>query len=1186
MTRKYCLIVTLLLSVVTQAAAQEFFNLTADDVRIDSMLPQFTYSQPLGAHYADSTYEVRLEYPEFVNMSEADIARYQAITTAQLPEMPVVDQYVGVSRRQGTLYVSFVPLVFREGRYQKLVSFKLSVQGVAAARARSARRATEASERYATHSVLSTGEWAKIRVPQTGFYQLTDALIREAGFTDASKVKVYGYGGALQPEKVEADYLVATDDLKEVPTCVINGRRLFYAVGPVNWSSATSYRTRNPYSQYGYYFLTEDTESEPLMVDSAQFVSDNYPSANDYHELYEVDNYAWFHGGRNLYDSQLFGVGKSHTYTLAAYEDAEARLVVSMSFDSNYTVTVTVNGQEAGTITPSSGLYNKDTGQLTDSYSDAAAETYTLNVAEIALKEQNEVVLTQTAGGNIRLDYLDFRFSDAKPLPALGTASLPTPEYVYRITNQDHHADEAADMIILIPTTQKWLGQAQRLQQLHESKDSLRVRIVPADELFNEFSSGTPDANAYRRYLKMLYDRAESEADMPRFLLLFGDGAWDNRMLTSDWATSSPDDFLLCYESENSFSETKCYVSDDFFGMLDDGEGARLVSADCSDVAIGRLTARSEAEAKIFVDKIVSYANNEYAGAWQNTLCFMGDDGNQNLHMNDAEEVVKVVEDNYPAYNIKKIYWDAYTRTTSSTGNTYPDVTRLIKQQMQSGALLMDYTGHGAPYTLSHEMVVKLEDFATSTSLRLPLWLTASCDIMPFDGQEENIGETAMLNKNGGAIAFYGTTRTVYAYYNRYMNKAFVRYVLGSTDGRRNTIGEAVRLAKNSLVTGTAEYDRTENKLQYTLLGDPALTLAAPTLQAVVDSINGKDVTSETVSLGAGTQVTVKGHIPGYDHFNGTITATVRDVEETIVCKMNNTDETEEALVFTDRPNTLYNGSDSIIGGQFTFTFAVPKDISYDDSEGLILLYALSHDKQLEAHGENSSFVMGSNDDEQNDGVGPSIYCYLNSSSFMNGGKTNATPYFYAELNDNDGINAAGSGIGHDLELIIDGEMSRTYNLNEYFVYDFGDYRSGHVGYSIPELTEGTHHLLFRAWDVLNNSSTAELTFVVDPQLEPSLISVICTDNPARSNTTFVINHDRTGSEMDVELEVFDPSGRKLWHHSETGLSTDNTYTVQWDLTVDGGRRLQTGVYLYRVLISSNGSTKATKARKLIVMKQ
>ena len=159
-----------------------------------------------------------------------------------------------------------------------------------------------------------------------------------------------------------------------------------------------------------------------------------------------------------------------------------------------------------------------------------------------------------------------------------------------------------------------------------------------------------------------------------------------------------------------------------------------------------------------------------------------------------------------------------------------------------------------------------------------------------------------------------------------------------------------------------------------------------------------------------------------------------------------------------------------------------------------------------------------------------------------------------------------------------------TYTLNDYFQYDFGDYTSGTVGYSLPALSEGEHKLTFRAWDVHNNSSVAELAFTVVRGLEPNCYSVECTKNPARISTSFVINHDRTGSEMDIVLEVFDTSGRLLWAKQETGVSTDNTYTLDWDLTTSSGSRLQTGVYLYRVLVSSDGSSKASKAQKLIIL--
>ena len=1021
----------------------------------------------------------------------------------------------------------------------------------------------KAQGRYAEHSVLREGNWAKISVAESGFYELTDALIKKAGFSDASHVKIYGYGGALQPERLTGDYLTATDDLKELPTCTMNGKRVFYGVGPVNWYNKESLaRTRNPYADYGYYFLTE-SEDEPLTTDSATLVGQHYPANHDYHQLYEVDNYAWYHGGRNLFDKTLYTIGTPQTYKLKA-TGSTGRIGIALTADADYEATISVNDSVIATISKKITL---------DSYTKADEQLWQYDLQN--LKAENTISITQTAGGNLRLDYIDLQHAEPAPI------TIGEPTYVYRITNQDHHADAATDMVIIIPTSQHLLAQAERLKAHHEQHDGLRVTIVPADELYNEFSSGTPDATAYRRYLKMLYDRATTPNDKPRYLLLFGDGAWDNRMLTSEWSGYNPDDYLLCYESENSFSQVNCYVSDDFFCLLDDEEviqttnGNSTTYAGKPDVAIGRLPARTPDEAKTLVDKIISYAQNEYAGPWQNEICMMGDDGNDNSHMKTADKVATMIESTYPNYNVDKIYWDAYQRTSSSTGYSYPDVTRLIKQQLQNGALMMNYCGHGAAYAMSHELVMKLTDFESQQSNYLPLWMTASCDIMPFDGQEENIGETVMLNSKGGGIAFFGTTRTVYATYNEVMNLAFTKHVL--TPGM--AIGEAVRLAKRELVEKSS--DLTCNKLQYTLLGDPALQLNTPRQKMVVDSINGMPAT-QGIKLAAGSIVKITGHIELNNEtdtdFNGIVTLSVRDAEETITCRLNDRSSTgaDKAFVYQDRTNYLYRGSENVTEGVFHFTFAIPKDISYTDGSGLMTLYAINVDKTRSAHGENESFELIGSSTALTDSIGPSVFCYLNSKNFKNGGKVNTTPYFIAELYDDSGINASGSSIGHDLELIIDGDMNQTYNLNNYFEYDFGDYRSGSIGFSIPQLSIGTHKLLFRAWDILNNSTTTELLFEVSEDAGAGEFNVTCTQNPASTNTQFVITHDRPGSELKVTLDVFDLGGRQLWRQTDTVMATNDTVTIDWNLNVAGGSRLHTGLYLCRLTLN-DGDSKTVK---------
>jgi hypothetical protein len=415
-------------------------------------------------------------------------------------------------------------------------------------------------------------------------------------------------------------------------------------------------------------------------------------------------------------------------------------------------------------------------------------------------------------------------------------------------------------------------------------------------------------------------------------------------------------------------------------------------------------------------------------------------------------------------------------------------------------------------------------------------------------------------------------------------------------------LGEAVRLTKNELITtgvfigidsqGKEMYstDRSTNRMQYSLLGEPALRLAQPTREMEVTTINDIPI-EEGISLilKAGSAAKVEGRIltdegTTDETFNGVMTAVVRDVEEEILCRRNDPSEATVPFVYMDRPNTLFSGSNNVKNGLFTFNFAVPKDINYSDLTALINLYAVSQDKTIEASGTCESLVLNGTEEGSGGASGPDIYCYLNSESFVNGGDVNPTPYFYATLNDEDGINATGSGLGHGLELIIDGNVSTTYTLNDYFQYDFGSYTRGKVGFSIPKLSLGHHKLQFRAWDVLNNSTTAELAFNVVQGLEPLFADVECSPNPAKQSTRFRVVHDRAGSEMNVKLEVFDSAGRLLWEHTESGVPADNSYSFSWDLTSGNGHQLNTGLYLYRVGISSDGSSYTSKAKKLIIL--
>lgn len=1242
--------------------ADDFVSLDWKELKIGDELPYYSTTIPVGDNYSAYTYDIRVEYPEYKELTTNELTLLKRLKPI-LADTVIVQTSLGISRKQGILDVSFIPFIKVKNRYYKLLNCKLSLYRSPVAKARFMQDAsTLLSARYTDTSVLSTGKWVKIRVPKEGIYMLTKSQLSSMGFTNADKVKLYGYGGRLQNKVITYEGANADcDDLEEVPLYKGEKGFLFYAEGVIRWSDWTyssayrsyiSTRTNNPYSSYSYYFLTEGEAPMAFPeADSPTGTVTNTLSNFPEHTLYEKDEYCWYNSGNQLYDNYDFANGNIKSYTInTPGAVADQNFITQLSFTAsnsspnNTRVDLTVNDNSIGGMTLAyNGKYDRaiqstsnfvkknmlndgaNTFKLTTTASRSARLDYIcLNyIRELKMTEpsllfshyekresnfsiQNTTSTTQVwrigrtgqptalQKGTYANGVLTVPVSDpSRRYVALDvTATYPAPTFVSNIENQNLHADKNYDMVVILPTSGKLIAQAQRLVDAHTKNDSLRTKIVRADQIYNEFSSGTPDAMAYRRYLKMLYDRAETEAGAPRYLLLFGDCAWDNRMLSSAWKLYNPDDFLLCYESDHSLSETGSFVTDDFFGFLDDGEGNTIVS-DKLDLGIGRFPVRSEDEAQIMVDKAIKYMENKSTGAWKNTICMMGDDGDLNQHMADAEEVAKVIEEKHPAYQVKRVYWDAYTRETSASGNSYPTITKLLKELMNKGTLVMNYTGHGAPYTISPEQVLKLADFKAFSSPNIPLWVSASCEITPFDTQEENIGEVAVMNPKGGAIAFFSAARSVYSSWNRSLNKYFMDYVLGKDEkGDSRRLGDAVRLAKVRLVSGTTDVDKSENKLKYALMGDPALRLATPTYKVVADSLNGTPFNSEKLlRLQAGQKAHITGHLEDTEgkpvtNYQGAVTATILDKKVTITCH----DNVQEGKKFTfeDRPSTIYEGIDSIRNGRFSLSFLVPLEISYSNETARLNLYSVgqSGSRQFEGQGVTERLHLSRSDSTIviDSTKTADLYIYLNRPDFQDGGVVNKTPYFVALINDSNGINTSGNGLGHDLELIIDGKAQTSYVLNNYFTSDFGSYTKGTVRFVIPELSEGKHQLLFRTWNMYNISTSSLLNFVVSNDAQPDIIDIDVMPNPASEKATFTVRYDRPESDVTINIEVFDSFGRKVWEKTESGYSSSGYYTLNWNLSTTSGNRLNHGIYFFKAGISGAGTKETTQVKKIIIV--
>ena len=1098
------------------------------------------------------------------------------------------------------------------------------------------------SSRYASESVLNSGKWVKIQVAEDGIYKLTAADLKKMGFSNLDKVAVYGYGGWPLDEDFSTTYI---DDVPEVAVWRSADYLLFYGKGPRKWEYSSSDKsfihTNNPYSNYGYYFVSEkETTGRTLEKAASAAGATLQVTTFDDYVLHEEELVSVNSSGRELYgESFTSTLSRDFTISVPGITNDEGKATLSFISRGNGTITMNVDGNAliSGSVSVPSDEYEVarelyrerawmadkgETVKVNIGYSTTGHKNVHLNYFRLQMKRQLKVydnytffrslsargnasrfviqgadastlVFDVTDGVNPQqmetsLNGTELSFSipasaSLREFVVVKPSQIKAPVTVGEVANQNLHALPQQDMIIIAQPN--FTTQAERLAEAHRTKDNLTVRVVTPESIYNEFSSGTPDATAYRRFMKMFYDRKTSEADAPKYLLLFGDGSFDNRKLTSAWKSVDMSNMLLTYQTENSLS-SQSYVIDDYFGFLDDADNKKSLQNKKLCLGIGRFPIRTVEQATQMVDKVISYMENKNTGSWKNNLCFMADDGSNTdgfmtEHMEFADQLAGYVESEHPEFLVNKLYYDAYKK--DMTAGTYPDVRSGLQKLLKDGLLLFNYTGHGGTTALSDEKVLTQTDINQFTYTHLPVWVTATCDFTRFDDLNTSAGEDVFLNKSSGGIALFTTVRVAYSRPNFPINDNVIRNLFERNNGRRRTLGEVMQATKNTL---SSVY-----KLGFCLIGDPAVKMAYPEFGMKVTTVNGQSVDGNSISFKALEKITVEGEVLDASgqlvtDFTGIVNPTVKDSKVTVTCLKNSNKDDSPAFTFTDYPNTIFIGNDSVRNGKFSFTFTVPKDISYSNLQGKMNLYAVDTESGNEAQGNFDNFIVGgTSDTAETDTIGPEIRAlYLNDTTFVDGGQVNTTPYFVAELWDKSGVNITGSSVGHDMMLVIDESTVLSYNLNSYYELLLGEDGTGIVKFPIPALEPGKHTAEFWVWDILNNSTVRTFTFEVVEGLKPFLFDVIATPGIAREQVTFHLMHNRPESWMRVGIMVYDLAGRQLWKHEESGTSgLFENYTVSWDLT-SGGARMRPGVYIYRAAISTDNSKDATKARKFIIL--
>ncbi len=764
---------------------------------------------------------------------------------------------------------------------------------------------------------------------------------------------------------------------------------------------------------------------------------------------------------------------------------------------------------------------------------------------------------------------------------AIDGTSFNVPSFVEKTANQNLHALTAKDYIVIVTPALK--AEAEKIANYHATKRGYKTLIVTPQEIYNEFSSGTQDVSAIRDFIKMFYDRA-SINDLPKYVLLFGDASYDykNRIAGNT-------NIIPVSETNESINKTTGYCTDDFFGFLDDNEDQNNYSnnqINTLDIGIGRFPVSSATTAANIINKIMNYDSPKSFGPWKNNMTFNADNGDGNIHLEDAEYMADYTNDSLPVYNKYKIYVGGFNVESTPAGPRAPDANKAVTEQIYNGTFLMNYNGHGGPLGWCEERIFSMDDVNIMTNFnRLPLFLTATCDFAPFDNPAVNsAGEILLSKSDGGAIALMTTTQLVYADQNRIMNFNYMKSGFGPMENNAYpTMGDAYRLSKNLRYVSSVSEFVASNFRKFALLGDPGLPLAFPKHRVSTDSINGVSVLVAYDTLKALGKYTISGHVADVngnllDNFNGIVYPTIFDKAK----KLSTTDNSKDYLV---QNNILYKGKATVKNGRFSYTFVVPKDINYQISNGKISYYT---DNAIEdGNGyDNKIYIGGSSSNPIVDNQGPVIKPYLNDEKFVNGGITTRNSTLLLKLSDDNGINYTGNSVGHDITAVLDGNAQNTYILNNFFEADLDDYRAGTVRFPVSNLSEGNHSLTIKAWDIMNNSSEVKLDFIVTSSTEGKLANVYNYPNPFSTHTQFMFEHNMPNQNLYVSIKVLSISG-KVVKNIRTMINTEGTRVsnIDWDGLDEYGDRLGNGVYLYNLSVKSQNGFSDNKLQKLILLR-
>lgn len=1074
-------------------------------------------------------------------------------------------------------------------------------------------------------SILSSGNWVRISIAQTGIHKIPYSKLIEWGFTSPEAVSIFGNGGHMLPLPLNENRY---ESLNEIHTWHENEMILFYALGTIQWdyNEATELfeHSTNDYTDESYYFLS-DTHGDQLTIQSINSLEEYNTETNEFdsYQFHELNDHNLIKSGRDFYGEHFNKNKEKETFNFTIPNlvksspvilkiEVAGRSNIDSAINSDFNVTINA-AQEPNLNIPFSGVkYNTQTdnyafsqhatisflgqnnNEITleftgnDTYAEGWLDYIIINAKEtINLNNKSQLSIrnkTITRANSTTL----FKFTPStslkiwdvsnhlipisiKPLPngfATETSSLkefvlfdidgefPEPEFAEKVEPQNLKGMSVPDYLII--SQPGLLTEAKRLASIHQQKSGLDVTIVTPQQIYNEFSSGQPDICAIRDFNKYLWDKNKKF----KYLLFFGDGTYKNKHINGS-------NQLLTYQSEISLIYKDTYTSDDFFGILEPNEGSNILF-ETIDIGIGRLPINTLEEARNVVNKTEHYLSQSTDKQdWKTNLCFFADAGDNHKHMEDANELANKIRLKHPEFKTNKTYFDSYKLEAFPDGShKYPGVTENMLESINKGTLIFNYTGHGNESSLGHIVVIKKNDIKKLKNIdQLPVFITASCKFSKYD--DENIisgGEWTVLNPDGGGIALFTTTRVAWANKNYDLNDKFYNYIFKKNeDGNYLTFGEVMRRTKNSS-------GQTVNTRNFTLLGDPAISIAAPKTNTINTILNNESSHAKWDTLKAVSSHTLSGSISYIENFKkGTIYISILDKQLKHFTLGN---EGQRPFDYFSQEDEVVQAKADIVDGKFELDLFIPKNIRKDYGVGIIHYYAID-ENGIEAFGVDSVIIGGLFKSSIEDSKGPSITTSITSD-------LNNERSLLIEFQDESGINSAGCGVGKEISIVINGGPSiyigdKYENLNN-------TYTEGYINYSLPELPIGNNEITITAWDNTNNETIKTHILEIEEEKEvPFKVNgykINTSSYNSKLNIAISIDQNLRDEKISITTKLFSQDGQLIDSYNTSlpsSLLASNPFIWQ------PRKNINRGIYTLECHLDVENEEKASFSEKVIV---